>query len=117
MGLGALAVRTGFIIALPRELWETVLPITWVFPILAWLAARDRPAFSAAGAFVVSIAIVLTTILGIGHFGDLSHPINNRILEAQASILVMTVSAYVLAALFAERRESATHLARSNAML
>jgi signal transduction histidine kinase len=84
---------------------------------LAWLAARDRPAFSAAGAFVVSIAIVLTTILGIGHFGDPSHPINDRILGAQASILVVAVSAYVLAALFAERRESATHLAHSNAML
>jgi signal transduction histidine kinase len=115
--LVALALMTGLIISLPRELWETVLPITWLFPILAWLAARDRPAFSAAGAFVVSIAIVLTTILGIGHFGDPSHPINDRILGAQASILVVAVSAYVLAALFAERRESATHLAHSNAML
>jgi signal transduction histidine kinase len=115
--LVALALMTGLIISLPRELWETVLPITWLFPILAWLATRDRPAFSAAGAFVVSIAIVLTTILGIGHFGDPSHPINDRILGAQASILVVAVSAYVLAALFAERRESATHLAHSNAML
>jgi signal transduction histidine kinase len=117
LALVVLAFMTGFIISLPRELWETVLPITWLFPILAWLAARDRPAFSAAGAFVVSITIVFTTILGIGHFGDLSHPINDRILGAQASILVVAVSAYVLAALFAERRESATHLAHSNAML
>jgi signal transduction histidine kinase len=38
-------------------------------------------------------------------------------LGAQAGILVVTVSAYVLAALFAQRRESATHLAHSNAML
>jgi len=115
--LVALALMTGLIISLPRELWETVLPITWLFPILAWLAARERPAFSAAGAFVVSMMIVLTTILGIGHFGDSSHPINDRILGAQTSILVVTVSAYVLAALFAERRESTTHLAHSNAML
>jgi signal transduction histidine kinase len=113
----ALALMTGLIISLPRELWETVLPITWLFPILAWLAARARPAFSAAGAFVVSIAVFLTTVVGIGHFGDPSHPINDRILGAQASILVVAVSAYVLAALFAERRESATHLAHSNAML
>jgi signal transduction histidine kinase len=113
----ALALTTVLIISLPRELWETVLPITWLFPILAWLAARDRPAFSAAGAFLVSITIVLTTILDIGHFGDLSHPITDRILGAQASILVVAVSAYILAALFAERRESATHLAHSNAML
>jgi C4-dicarboxylate-specific signal transduction histidine kinase len=84
---------------------------------LAWLAARARPAFSAAGAFVVSITIVLTTILGIGHFGDPSHPINDRVLGAQAGILVLALSAYVLAALFAQRRESATHLAHSNTML
>ena len=117
LALAALAMMTAFIVSLPSRLWETVLPITWLFPILACLAARDRPAFSAAGAFMVSITIVLTTILGIGHFGDLSYPINDRILGAQASILVVTVSAYVLAALFAERRESATRLAHSNAML
>jgi signal transduction histidine kinase len=117
LALVALALLTGLIISLPRGLWETVFPITWLFPVLAWLAARGRPAFSAAGAFLVSIAIVLTTILGIGHFGDPSHPINERVLGAQAGILVVTLSAYVLAALFAQRRESATHLAHSNTML
>ena len=115
--LVALALMTGLIISLPGALWETVFPITWLFPVLVWLAARDRPAFSAAGAFLVSITIVVTTILGIGHFGDPSHPINERILNARAGILVVTVSAYVLAALFAERRESATHLAHSKMML
>src|SRR5262245_46660604 len=117
LGLVAVALMTGLIISLPRELWETVFPITWLFPVLAWLAARGRPAFSAAGAFVVSITIVVTTILGIGHFGDPSHPINDRVLGAQAGILVVALSAYVLAAIFAQRRESATHLAHSNAML
>ena len=80
LGLLALALVTGLIISLPRVLWETVFPITWLFPVLVWLAARGRPAFSAAGAFLVSVTIVLTTILGIGHFGDPSHPINDRIL-------------------------------------
>ena len=117
LGLLAIALVTGIIISLPRGLWETMFPITWLFPVLAWLAARDRPAFSAAGAFLVSITIVLTTILGVGHFGDASHPINDRILEAQAGILVVALSAYVLAALFAQRRESERHLAHSNAML
>ena len=115
--LAALALLTGFIISLPRELWDTVLPITWLFPILAWLAARYRPAFSAAGAFVVSIMIVLTTILGKGHFGDPSLPITDRVLGAQASILVVALSAYVLASLFAQQRESAEHLRKSNMML
>ena len=117
VGLLALALVTGLIISLPRGLWETVFPITWLFPVLAWLAARARPEFSAAGAFVVSITIVLTTILGIGHFGDPSNPINDRILGAQAGILVVALSAYVLAAIFAQRRESAANLAHSNTML
>jgi signal transduction histidine kinase len=117
LGLVALALVTGLIISLPRGLWETVFPITWLFPVFAWLAARTRPAFCAAGAFVVSITIVLTTILGIGHFGDPSLPVTDRVLEAQAGILVVALSAYVLAAIFAQRRESATYLAHSNAML
>src|SRR5262245_1530575 len=115
LGLLALALVTGLIVSLPRGLWETVFPITWLFPVLAWLAARARPAFSAAGAFVVSITIVVTTILGIGHFGDPSHPIS--VLGAQAGILVVALTAYVLAALFAQRRESETRLAHSNTML
>ena len=117
LGLLAIALVTGIIISLPRGLWETMFPITWLFPVLAWLAARDRPAFSAAGAFLVSITIVLTTILGVGHFGDASRPIDDRVLGAQAGILILALSAYVLAAIFAERRESAAHLAHSNAML
>jgi signal transduction histidine kinase len=117
LALVVLALMTAFIISLPRELWETVLPITWLFPILAWLAARYRPAFSAAGAFVVSMTIVLTTILGKGHFGDPNIPSTDRVLGAQAAILVVALSAYVLAALFAQRRESAEHLTQSNTML
>ena len=117
LALVVLALMAGFIISLPRELWETVLPITWLFPILAWLAARYRPAFSAAGAFVVSMMIVLTTILGKGHFADPSFPTTDRVLGAQAAILVLALSAYVLAALFAERRKSAEQLTWSNTML
>ena len=117
LALVALAAMTGLIIPLRHEPWDDLLPITWLFPILLWLAARCRPAFSAAGAFMVSITIVWTTVLGIGFFGDPSFPITERILGAQASILVVVISAYVLAALFAERRKSEARLARSNALL
>jgi signal transduction histidine kinase len=110
--LVALAVMIGIIIPLAHEPWDNLLPITWLFPILLWLAARCRPAFSAVGAFMVSMAIVWTTVLGIGFFGDPSFPISERVMGAQASILVVALSAYVLAALFAERRESATQLQR-----
>jgi signal transduction histidine kinase len=106
----ALAVMTGVIIPLRHEPWDDLLPITWLFPILFWLAARCRPAFSAVGAFVVSITIVWTTVLGIGFFGDPSFPITERVMGAQASILVVSLSAYILSALFAELRESASRL-------
>jgi signal transduction histidine kinase len=82
-----------------------------------WLAARSRPAFAAAAAFIVSGTIVWTTIFGIGHFGDPSLSITNRVLEAQACILFVAVGATVLAALFAERRESEARLVRSNMLL
>ena len=117
LALVALAVTAAFIISLPRQLWETVFPITWLFPILLWLAARCEPSFSAAGVFLVSMAIVWTTILGKGHFGDPSLQITDRVLGAQAGILVVAFSAYVLAALFAERRESARKLTQSYTML
>jgi signal transduction histidine kinase len=115
--LTALAGMTGVIISLSQERWETVLPIAWLFPMLLWLAARCRPVFAAAGAFIVSITIVYTTVFGIGHFGDPGLLIYDRILGAQASILVVALSAYVLAALFAERRESEARLASSNTLL
>jgi hypothetical protein len=108
---------TGVIILQSQERWETVVPIAWLSPMLLWLAARCRPIFAAAGAFIVSITSVCTTVFGIGHFGDPSLTIDDRILGAQASILVVALSAYVLAALFAERRESEARLTSSNMML
>jgi signal transduction histidine kinase len=112
-----LGLMTGIIISLPEQPWQTVVPGALLFPMLLWLAARCRPVFAATGAFLVSMAIVWTTIFGIGHFGDARFPINDRILQAQAVILVVTLGACVLAALFAERRDSEARLARSNMML
>jgi signal transduction histidine kinase len=113
IALVLLAGMTGIIISLPPEPWETVVPGALLFPMLLWLAARCRPVFAAAGAFMVSFTVVWTTIFGIGHFGDTGLPIEDRILQAQAVILVVTLGAFVLAALFAERRESEGRLARA----
>jgi len=113
----AIAAMTAIIISLPPEPWQTVVPGALLFPILLWLAARCRPVYAAAGAFMVSLTVAWTATYGIGHFGDPTLSIAARILQAQAVILVATIGAYVLAALFAERRESEGRLARSNAML
>ena len=84
---------------------------------MLWLAARSRPAFAAAGAFLVSISIVWTTIYGIGHFGDSSFSVADRVLGAQTAILFVAISAYILAARFAQRRDAEARLAQLNAML
>lgn len=115
--LALLAVMTGIIISLPPQPWETVVPGALLFPMLLWLAARCRPVFAAAGAFMVAFTVVWTTIFGIGHFGDPGLPISDRILQAQAVIMVVTVGSFVLAALFAERRDNEGRLARANVML
>jgi signal transduction histidine kinase len=115
--LVALAMVTAVIVSLPRHAWEILLPVAWSLPILLWLAARSRPVFAAAGAFLVSNTIVWTTTFGIGHFGDASFPLDDRILGAQTAVLFVAVSAHVLAALFAERRESEARLIRANVML
>jgi hypothetical protein len=54
--------------------------------------------------------------------GNNQHPrpgltVDYRIMQAQAVILAAAIGAYVLAALFAERRGSEARLARANAML
>ena len=112
-----LALMTALIISLPRRPWDTVVPGTLLFPMLLWIAARSRPIIAAAGAFMVSLAVVVTTIFGIGHFGDPRLPIEGRILQAQAIIVLVALSAPVLAALFAERKESEARLMHSNTML
>ena len=119
-GIGALvavATMTGIIISLPPEPWETVVPVALLFPLLLWLAARCRPVFASAAAFIVSLAIVWAITFGVGHFGNLGLPMEDRILSAQASITGVALCAFVLAALFAERRQHEAVLMESEARL
>jgi PAS domain S-box-containing protein len=113
--LAAVAVMSAIVISLPPRPWQTVVPIALLFPLLLWIAARCRPLFASAAAFIVTIAIVGTTTFGIGHFGDPNLP--DRVLAAQAGVLVIALCAYVLAALFAERRQHEVVLAESEARL
>jgi len=115
--LAALAAMLGIVISLPKPLWDTLMPVAWLFPMLFWLAARCRPVFAAAGACLVSITVVWTTVFGVGHFGDAALAVDDRNLQAQVTIMVVALGAFVLAALFAERRESEARLVQSNTML
>jgi len=103
--VAALALASGLAIFLRSELLANVGPVTVLFAPLLWLAARCRPVFAAAAAFIVSLSIVWTTTFGIGYFGNPDLAIDQRVLAAQLSILLVTLVASVLAALFAEIRD------------
>ena len=101
----ALALVCGLAIFQRWELLATVGPVALLFAPLLWLAARCRPVFAAAAAFIVSFSIVWTTTFGIGYFGNPGLSLSERVLAAQFSILLVTLAALVLAALFAEIRD------------
>jgi two-component sensor histidine kinase/integral membrane sensor domain MASE1 len=106
IALVTLAAMTVVIVLLPPEPWKTVRPIALLFPIMLWLAARCRPGFAAAAVFIVSLAIIWAITFGSSHFRILAIPIGDRITGAQAAILIVALSEYLLAALLAERRQA-----------
>jgi len=114
LAVAALALMSGFAIFLRSELVATVVPIALLFPPLLWLAARCRPVFAATAAFVVSLLVVWTTTFSVGYFGNPVLPIAERVLAAQASILLVTLGALVLASLFAEIRDKSRLLAEAS---
>src|SRR5215510_4295914 len=99
-----LTLLSVLLILLPQEPWESALPVTFVLPVLLWLAVRCRPVFAAAAGFVLGITIVWSTASQTGHFGDASIPLADRILAAQTYATAGTLLALILSALFAERR-------------
>jgi PAS domain S-box-containing protein len=107
--VGAFGIFTG------RGPWTTVVPVALTFPLLLWLAARCPPVFAAAASFMGAFAIVWTTTFGLGFFGTLA--LKERISGAQAGVLSVLLCALVLAALFAERRQQAAALGKSEARL
>jgi signal transduction histidine kinase len=116
IALVTLSATTAIIIWLPR-IWTTVLPGLLLLPMLLWLAASCRSIFAAAGVLIGSLIVAFAAIFGIGHFGNVGLSIDDRIIQAQAAILFVALSACVLAALFAERRQNETRLAQANRML
>src|SRR5262245_43712501 len=117
LALASLIVMSVIVISLPSRPWTTVVPLALLFPVLLWIAARCQPLFSAVAAFIVTLAIVWTTTIGIGHFGDPGLPMADRVFAARAGILAIALCAYVLAALFAERRQHEAAIAESEARL
>jgi PAS domain S-box-containing protein len=117
LGLATLATLSAFLIFLQQGPWESALPVALVFPILLWVAVRCRPVFAAAAAFIVALAIIWSATANMGHYGDASIPVADRILAAQTHVLASALLALVIAALFADRRRSEAELAESHERL
>jgi PAS domain S-box-containing protein len=101
------AVMGTIIFVLPHAWWDRIVPVELLLPLLLWISARCRPAFTSAAVFIVSLTIVSAFIFGLGHFGDVGPSMQQRIFATQAAVLGVAIFAYVLAALFAERRQHA----------
>jgi PAS domain S-box-containing protein len=110
LALAVVSLVCALLVFLPNEPWTAVLAVGALCPLLLWIAARLRPAFTAVATFICSTTIVWTTIFTIGIFGDPHLSIEERVLEAQAAILAVSLGALVLAALFSERRLHETRL-------
>jgi signal transduction histidine kinase/ActR/RegA family two-component response regulator len=104
LALAVVSLVCALLVYLPNEPWTGVLAIGALCPLLLWMAARLRPAFTVVATFIIATTIVWTTILTIGIFGDPHLSIEQRVLGAQATILAISLGALVLAALFSERR-------------
>jgi hypothetical protein len=117
VGVLMLAVSIAFVISLPQGAWSTALPVAVVFPLLLSVAVRCRPVFAAAAAFVVASAVIWSITFSVGHFGDVSIPLADRILAAQTVILAGALLTLILAALFAERRHNEAVLKQSERRL
>lgn len=105
--LAVLIVAGSWIFLLPnRSAMPVVGPAVVVFPLLLWLAARTPPLFSAAASFSIAAIIVTTLTRGVGRFGDVSAPLDERVLAAQLAIVTAAFCALVLSALFEERHRT-----------
>src|SRR5262245_20407922 len=117
LALAVLAFMSAFAFVSPVGSWITFVPVSVLFPVLLWVAARHRPVFAAAAAFIVAIALVATTTFGFGRFGDPSTAVLERVHAVQVAMLVTTLCALVLAALFDERRRTEAALKTGNERL
>jgi PAS domain S-box-containing protein len=107
-GIGVLALMAllaAHMVTHPTGSWLSFGPGYVELPLLFWLAVRYPPTLAIAAAFVLSILVICATVFGIGHFGDASIPIIERVQGAQLTVAMVTALTLVLVALFAERRQ------------
>jgi PAS domain S-box-containing protein len=116
IGLATLAVLSAFAISLQGP-WATSLPEILVFCPLLWVAVRCRPVFSAAAALFLALGVIWSKTFNLGYFGEPRLSPADSLFATQSFVLAAALVAFVLAALFAERRRSEAALKLSNELL
>src|SRR5262245_4814533 len=115
--LALLAVVATYVYTQPPASWISCNPHAFTLPLLLWLAARCPPPLAIAGAFLVSISAICTTVLGVGQTSGPVMPIGQRVHGVQTTVMMTTLYTLILVALFADRRSHAAQLERSNEQL
>src|SRR5262245_966034 len=115
--LSLLALIIWHAVAHPTGSWLSFDADAVVLPFLLWLVARCDPIFGIGGASIVSLTVIYATIFGIGHFGDATVPLSERVSGAQVVIVMVTLFTLTLAALFAQRKDTEERLAKKSVAL
>jgi PAS domain S-box-containing protein len=117
LGVAAVAVTSGFALALLTGPWSLLAPASFLFPLLLWLGSRCRPVFAAAAALTVAGTIVWAAIVGSSRYSGPRLGIAEHVVAAQLAMLGFSLTALALAALFEERRRHLVALGESAARL
>jgi signal transduction histidine kinase/CheY-like chemotaxis protein/integral membrane sensor domain MASE1 len=117
LALVCVMALAALVLELPSQVWAVEVIVALFFPLSLWIAARCHPVFAAGAIFIVAITVVWSTTFGMGVFGNPVLPAPERVLTAQMSILATTLSALILAALFAERGRHEAIAVKSEARL
>jgi PAS domain S-box-containing protein len=118
IALMAVAATSGAIIfMLPPDWWEMSVAVVLLFPVVLWVAARCPPVFASAAVFIVSLIVIATVTFKLGHFSTAAPSMGDNIMSAQITILGTAFCAFVLSALFAERRQHGAVATESEARL
>ncbi len=93
-----------------------ILPY-FIFPFLFWAALRFGPNGAASSILVVSFFTIAGTLLERGPFVSLRQNLNEETIAVQVFLGVAAISAYLAAAIFAERKDADKALRESEARM
>ena len=115
--LGSVTAFSALFVYLPSAPWADNLITALTLPAFLWIGARCGPILSAVATSITSFTILWAATFGIGIFGNPDILVADRVLSAQADIMIFSFSGLILAVLFSERRQHEAKLEESEEQL